>query len=181
MNIFKKTVVTPTLRISLSVLALWAAHTQAQLGCTNENTAIPASTPTADFTLHNDGTATHKTTGLMWMRCSYGQTWDGSNCTGASSAVLWIGALSVSQYGFAGYSDWRLPNIKELASIVEHRCYNPSINPVVFPNTPHSEYWSSSPLEYSAFNVWYVTFNNGRVSFLSKSNTFRVRLVRSGN
>ncbi|MDP2902572.1 MAG: hypothetical protein Q8N96_05635 [Methylovulum sp.] len=41
-------------------------------------------TPTSDFTDNNDGTVTHKTTGLTWMRCAMGQTWTGAACTGTA-------------------------------------------------------------------------------------------------
>ena len=47
--------------------------------CVNENTAIPFSTPTSDFTLNPDGTATHHKTGLIWDRCVLGQT--GADCS----------------------------------------------------------------------------------------------------
>lgn len=36
-----------------------------------------------------DGTVTDPTTGLTWMRCSMGQTWDGTTCTGTASTYTW--------------------------------------------------------------------------------------------
>src|SRR5690606_14572885 len=99
-----------------AAMLLLAAHSAAAT-CRND---ITASTPDQDFTLHNDGTATHNSTGLMWMRCSLGQTWDGSTCTGAASSFAWQNALVAAQsHSFAGHSDWRLPNKNELASLVE--------------------------------------------------------------
>ena len=54
---------------------------------------IVAATPDANFILHNDGTATHKTTGLVWMRCSLGQTWEGETCSGPAEGFSWADAL----------------------------------------------------------------------------------------
>lgn len=143
---------------------------------------ITASTPDQDFTLHNDGTATHNSTGLMWMRCSLGQTWDGSTCTGAASSFAWQNALVAAQsHSFAGHSDWRLPNKNELASLVEQRCVGPSINSMVFPNTPSYWFWSSSPGVYGSNGAWFVGFNYGYVyNDNLKSDVVRVRLVRAG-
>ena len=83
-------------------------------------------TPTSDFTDNQDGTVTHKTTGLTWMRCAMGQTWTGSVCTGTATTYTYDAAKKLS-YDFAGNSDWRLPNIAELQTIVERGTINPAI------------------------------------------------------
>ena len=112
-----------------------------ELAVADCNTAIPKATPDNAFTVYNNGTVTHNKTGLMWMRCELGQTWDGttSTCGGTSQGYQWSAALQAADgYAFAGYSDWRLPNKNELASIVEWACINPAINTLVFPNIPNS-------------------------------------------
>lgn len=152
--------------------------------CVNES-EIPSSTPTSDFIDHGDGTVTHKSTGLMWMKCPLGQ-W-GANCSaGSANTFSWKEALEAADNStFAGYSDWRLPNIKELFSIVEDRCREPSINMEVFPTTEYAEYsttfWSSSPDVYTDdwSYVWVVWFFGGYVSFNVPSLSAQVRLVRS--
>lgn len=147
--------------------------------CTNENTAIPYSTPSSDFTIYDNGTVTHNATGLMWMRCSIGQTWEGEKCTGEASEFAWRQALTQNGTVYAGYSDWRVPNKNELASIIELRCYNPSINEAIFPGTPASRFWSSSPYaSYSNF-AWDVGFDYGDVGYSYKSSNSHVRLVRA--
>ena len=152
--------------------------TQATAGC---NPAVPETTPDSDFTLHNDGTVTHNTTGLMWMRCLLGQTWDGTTCSGPAQAYTWQNALQAATgYAFAGYSDWRLPNKNELASIVEEACFNPSINTSAFPNAPASLVWSSSPSAYGSDAAWSVSFYFGYVLNLNKTLSSHVRLVRGG-
>lgn len=149
-------------------------------------TTAVETTPTADFTVHNNGTVTHQPTGLMWQVCSQGQTWGaGTGCsTGVASTHTWQAALalpvSVNASGFAGYSDWRLPNIKELASITELSCNNPAINESVFPNTPSNFYWSSSPIAYFSSNAWGVHFDNGNGYSVYRDDDRRVRLVRGG-
>jgi hypothetical protein len=141
--------------------------------------SIPAATPDADFTIHNDGTVTHNTTGLTWMRCSLGQSWNGKTCGGAAAIYTWQGALqAVNGFKFAGYSDWRLPNKNELASIVEERCSSPAINGAVFPGTPSAYHWSSSPYAGLAQAAWSVDFAFGSINASSKSGGVHVRLVR---
>lgn len=173
----------------LAQLPAYAAVT-----CGNENTAVQASTPTAQFTLHANGTATETAKGLMWMRCSLGQTWDGSTCTGTTTTYTWQQALQVAQdinsgasnadndnaAGFAGYTDWRLPNKNELESIVEQRCWSPAINAAIFPGTPSNWFWSSSPDANTTIRAWNVNFDIGTVSRNTKNNNNQVRLVRAG-
>ncbi len=145
--------------------------------------SIPATTPATQFTDHGDGTVTDNKTGLMWKKCVEGQ--DLLTCSGSAASYNWKDALEQAQTvngsGFAGYTDWRVPNIKELASIVEEQCYAPAINLAVFPNTDqYAWFWSASPYAYNGDLAWSVFFRNGYVSYYPKSNGYQVRLVRSG-
>lgn len=145
-----------------------------------ENSAVPSTTPTVAFIDHSDGTVTDKTTGLMWKRCSEGQVFAGSTCTGTADGFDWGGALVVAtSSSFAGHNDWRLPNIKELRSIVEQHCVFPPINADVFPNTPQDWFWSSSSYAPYGFYAWVVTFDAGGSQGANKGNHIKVRLVRS--
>lgn len=130
----------------------WPATAQGVDNNPNFNPNIPATTPTDDFVLDNvDGTAFHKKTGLTWKRCAEGTTWswdpntETGTCTGTEITTYWGGALQVaasSQY--AGFL-WRLPDIKELASIVERRNWSLAINATVFPLKWENRFWSASP------------------------------------
>jgi hypothetical protein len=143
--------------------------------------AIIASTPDGNFTIHNDGKVLHNTTGLIWMRCSLGQKWDGKLCSGMAGSFTWQGALEAAKKTtFAGHADWRLPNKNELESIVEERCSSPSINSSVFPGTPSAYFWSSSPYAGLAHGAWSVDFGFGSVNASVKSGNIHVRLVRGG-
>ena len=137
------------------------------------------STSSSDFIDNQDGTVTHKCTGLVWQRCSVGQTWNGTSCTGTATRYTYDEAIALKD-SFAGNSDWRLPNANELHSIVEYSSYNPAINTSLFPNTPiNSYFWSASPVAYdSGFFAWLVDFYNGNNHWGDKNFNYSVRLVR---
>lgn len=150
------------------------------------NFRVLRSTPDSRFSLIGDGTVKDNQTGLIWMRCSLGQSWDGNNnCIGGSAKFTWPAALSAAEnQSFGGYNDWRLPNIKELSSIIEEGCFDPAINTTIFPATPADFYWSSSPFKNGAGTlgshasiVWFFT---GKSDALAKNSSNNVRLVRSG-
>lgn len=147
----------------------------------NCNSAVIETAPLAQFTVNIDGTVTDSKTGLTWMRCALGKTWDGSTCTGAEGNYNWQAALDAAQATtFASQSDWRLPNIKELESINEYSCNGPALNITVFPDGISSRFWSSSTNEgeFSGAGAWAIQTSSGSTSDDSKSNTFKVRLVR---
>lgn len=143
---------------------------------------IAATSPQSAFTLRGDGTAIHRSTGLMWMRCSLGQTWNGRTCRGEAATYTWGGAFQAAdQYEFAGFTDWRLPNKNELDSLFEESCSSPSINKQIFPATPSAYFWSSSPYCGLANGAWSMDFCYGSVNASDKSGSLYVRLVRGGN
>jgi len=165
--------------LALSIV-LFAAPVLAQ---TCPGAIIPTA-PDNRYQDNADGTVTDLYTGLMWQQCSIGQS--GSGCTsGTATDFTWNLALQQgdtlnSGGGFAGYTDWRLPNVKELESLTEDACYSPVINVTLFPNTVNLNYWSSSPYANLSNYAWYVNFGYGNSSLIYRSNGYYVRLVRSG-
>lgn len=143
---------------------------------------ITPSTPTSRFTVHDNGTVTDTQTGLMWQRCSLGQSWDGNTCAGDAAAYSWQEAFTAAQDNkFAGMRNWVLPNIKQLTSIVELACFRPAINSSVFPNTPSDVFWTSSPnLNSSTWGAWGVSFYGLSDGIYYKGGDEHIRLVRGG-
>ncbi len=114
----------PQLALSVVLTTLLLANTASAQTCKTDS--ITATTPDSRFEILAGGSEVKdKRTGLIWQRCSLRQTWDGSTCTGTAKSYNWQQALSQAQALGNGY---RLPNIKELQSIVEQQCYNPAIN-----------------------------------------------------
>ena len=116
-------------------------------------------------------------TKLVWQRCSLGQTWNGTTCTGTASTHTWADALTKARAVGNGY---RLPNIKELQSLVEEACYNNSINETFFPATPRGGYWSASPYAGDHDGAWVVNFHLGYAYDSFKYGNGYVRAVRAG-
>ena len=152
------------LPIAAGLLVLTANITQA---------ACP-SWPTSERFTINGAEVTDKRTGLVWARCSVGQSWSGFTCTGSANTMSHESAL---QYA-ATQSGWRLPNVKELYSLVNEGCSNRTIDSIAFPNT-YTDYWTSSPYVGNSYGAWGVSFVYGNVSALNRSLNLAVRLVRA--
>ncbi|CUS48434.1 MAG: outer membrane protein of unknown function DUF1566 [Idiomarinaceae bacterium HL-53] len=112
------------------------------------NPNLLASSPDSEFEVNGDGTVTHTPTGLMWSVCLTGQThmFDGT-CEGAALEETWEGAHVMASGEFiGGYSDWRLPNVNELVSILEYQCATPALNLNIFPGASDAiTLWTSTP------------------------------------
>jgi len=163
--------------LPLLLLSLAYSHISVAQTC-KPNIAPDA--PDSRYVLRAEGTALDKQTGLVWMRCALGQTWAGRTCTGTAQTYTWQRALQAAESTvFAGRSDWRLPNQKELQSLVERRCTTPAINLTAFPNT-YYWYWSSSPVANYNYNAWIVAADYGYDGWDYKGDSHAVRLVRRG-
>ena len=79
-----------------------------------------------------------------------------------------------------GFSDWRVPTLMELDSIVDAGRINPSTDSNYFPNTRSSWYWSSSPYAYMSTHAWIVANVDDGYSPRKQGFRYAVRLVRSG-
>ena len=142
---------------------------------------------------NGDGTITDTRTGLMWEKLS-----DDGTIHDKDNDYDWPNHLAkaagLNQQGFAGYADWRVPNVNELQSLVNYGALDPAISPAF--NTAcipgctvltcsctgdlFTEYWSSSALEYQPTKVWSVNFVYGEVHMSPYVNN-AVRAVRGGS
>ena len=91
-----------------------------------------------------------------------------------------INALNAANFG--GFSDWRIPTIKELSSLVNSAIPypGPTIDAAWFPRTVSSGYWSSTTNADGTDDAWLVDFFGGSVRYGHKSDSYYVRAVRAG-
>ncbi len=154
----------------------------AQQACSDGKSSLPPER----FQDNGDGTVTDMESKLMWMRCSGGQQWHGNRCVGAAGAYGWNAARqhaeTTSRDGGAFFADWRLPSLRELASITDRGCENPRTNLSVFPDTPSAPFWSSTPRpgESEGERVLALSFGAEGVLLARKEDRFHLRLVRTG-
>jgi hypothetical protein len=87
-------------------------------------------------------------------------------------AKTYCAALDLSGAG------WRLPNVKELQTIVDETRADPAIDETAFPSTPSELFWTSSPVAGNANYAWNVYFNYGDSNADGVLYTGRVRCVR---
>jgi len=169
-----------------SILSICSLQIQAQ--CSRND--MIEDIPNSDFII-NDSTVTHTLTNIMWDRCSIGTSWNNitKQCDGVISVYTWQEALQEVQTrnedNYLGFSDWRLPNIKELSSILE-TCAHPAFNNDIFPpgadgGRTYQIHWSSTIDTNTANgNAFYINFSLGRMVTKDITNSFFIRLARSG-
>lgn len=165
--------------------SLLSASTQAY-ECSFDN--IKSTAPVEKFLNNGDGTITDLRFGLMWSICTVGQTFEAESgsCTGdGRSVTTWSDAIQLqsdaNESVYAGYEDWRLPNIKELHAIVERACRNPAVRTEVFPDSLNAVYWSNTPDNEvnPQLRARIVDFSDGSEFFRDTSKKMFVRLVRT--
>ena len=127
-----------------------------------------------------DNTITDSVTGLDWIQNEAivsGNGFDFSGVYYGADAINAITAMNAESY--AGHDDWRLPNVKELMSIVDYGRYSPSIDPIF--TSISGPYWSSTDFSDAPNSAWAVFFITGEVDGGPKNyNANYVRAVRGG-
>jgi hypothetical protein len=124
-----------------------------------------------------DGTVTDNLTGLMWAKDAYhgSMIWN--------DAIDYANNLSLGSAGrAASYTDWRLPNVKELLSLIDFSNYNPALpTGHLFSNVQSGYYWSSTTCTSSTGYAWLVNVGYSYVASNDKTTSGYVWPVRSGN
>ena len=132
--------------------------------------------PASRFTPGAGATAacvTDNLTGLMWP----------ANADLAAALRTWQLALDdANALILCGFSDWRLPNRKELRSLINYSLANnaATLNTQGFSNVQANFYWSSSSYAGSPALAWFVVMDGGHVSATLKSVNLYVWPVRAG-
>ena len=132
---------------------------------------------------NSNGTVVDLRTDLVWTRCAYVDNGSGANMlwddesntcrTGTDyddqGKFFWYEAFAEvaaargvkdedgNVVGYLGHTDWRLPNIKELYSLLDHAAEG-RVNSRAFPNMRGSGFWSSTP-HHSGGSAYYVSFS----------------------
>ncbi len=139
--------------------------------------------PVTRFSDNGDQTVLDKLTGLIWTQ--YANT-PGPQTCGPHVPKTWQGSLDyvkcLNTNNYLGHNDWRLPNRKELRSLVSLSEPNTSYLPRQgFLNVPKTNYWSASTVAGNMLSAWYVYIYVGAVYYSSKSDHYYdVWPVRSG-
>jgi hypothetical protein len=143
---------------------------------------------------NGDGTITDQRTGLMWEKLSR----DGS-VHDHNTSYTWANAFAVkiatlNSTAFAGHTDWRVPNVNEIQSLVDYDRTTPSISPAF--NTgcipgctvltcsctdPFAIYWTSTTSQFSGSSAWYQSFDLSFRNSQPKTVAGRVRAVRDAS
>ena len=126
-----------------------------------------------DFKANPDGTVTARATGLMWQAAGSDEHKTIDRVDGY--------IIELNRNRFAGYSDWRLPTIEELASLVQEK----QLGGYLYVNTQlfgkkQKRVWSADP--GSPDSRWYISFLTGRALWIKlqhMSQGYSVRAVRS--
>ncbi|MBN1774398.1 MAG: DUF1566 domain-containing protein [Deltaproteobacteria bacterium] len=119
-------------------------------------------------------------TALLWQGCTAGRS--GRNCTiGEATFDTWDRASAFCEtLDWGGFDDWRLPDVRELASLLDTHVRSPAIDPLAFPATTVGWYWSSTPWVFDPPSIWQVNFSSGHVGTGDKPFPCNFRCVRTG-
>jgi hypothetical protein len=160
---------------------------------TGQDGELQAGAPLA-YTDNGDGTITDDNTGLMWEKNSNdGTIHDKDNLYTFSDAIARATTLNVA--AFAGYTDWRLPNVRELLSIQNHGFSLPATSPAFNTSCPAGctvttcsctaigAYWTSTTTQFATNGAWCVLTHEGLATACSKTATGgqNARAVRGGS
>ena len=120
------------------------------------------------FKDNGNGTISDKATGLMWQKIA------------SSDEIIWLDAIYFTEVlTLAGYTDWRLPNVLELLSIVDWTEFDPCINHTFFPQTLSDIYWSSTTFVDNNVEAHAFDFGNSTLTKQVKNTLLFFRAVRT--
>jgi hypothetical protein len=146
---------------------------------------------------NGDGTITDVRTGLMWEKLSddggiHDRDWEYT-----WTEAFWYKVANLNAIAFAGYTDWRLPNVNELQSLANYGAFGPAVWPAFDTGCvagctvltcscnwrvgyTSGYYWTSSSVTSYPPHAWIVAAHDGSTDGQAKGNYRHVRAVRGG-
>ena len=132
-------------------------------------------------TINNETVVIDNNTGLTWMQAP--PDIDGDGLVGEDDQfngdddLPWQDAVSYcSNLFFAGSTEWRLPTLFELLSIVDYERADPAINTDIF-NSGRFGFWSATQKAGYSGAAWQVHFATGDADYLEKTYKRAIRCV----
>jgi len=195
-NLYAADVSTFSFNSGMNCNGVWplpdTGQTQCYDGVTNTPGSCSTTTPVGQdgyyapavvqmsYAVNADNTITDNVTGLVWRRCSQGKN-DDATCTGTAGTYTWENALLQCENETADGGGWRLPNMRELMSIVDFgKATTPKINTAYFPGTASDYYWTSNTDVSITASALKVLFSAGNVVYSDKTTDAYVRCIRGG-
>jgi len=135
--------------------------------------------PSPRFIDNEDGTITDTFTNLMWTQSAqhFG--------IGTDFQMNWSdGITACNTLVFADYDDWRMPNVREMQSIMDYGYYDPALKPGhPFTDIPlvFSTYWSSTSHPLVDYDAFHVPLKNATIAHVNKDGLKYIWPVRGGN
>jgi len=153
--------------------------------------------PSPRFSDKENGTVTDNLTGLIWLKdatCLGGHRWEDTGPVfPALAAVANLNAgmnFSCANYTAGTFTDWRLPNVKELQSLIDFGFFNPALSNAAgtakwtegnaFSGVQSAYYWSSATSAGLPDFAWGVLLDDGFTRDVFKDSAFLVWPVRGG-
>jgi hypothetical protein len=123
--------------------------------CVRGSVAAPPARYTVGTGLET-GTVLDNATGLRWERVH------SATVSNFPDAALYCAAQTT-----AGFTDWRVPSLAELQTLVDESWTFPAIDYVTFPGLSNQYFWTSSEVAGTPDYAWLVSFGNGESSYAS--------------
>lgn len=125
-------------------------------------------------TIDTDKVLIDRATGLMWATDGERGGCDGNREDDWAYAIAYARGLV-----FAGFTNWRLPTILELITLIDFGRSSPAIDVSLFPNFEEGDYWTSTTAAYLSAMAWTINFTFGVPSQSGKTGDYYLRCVRT--
>lgn len=126
-------------------------------------------------TINGDDIVLDLATGLIWPANG-----NAAGCNNGGAIVWEAGITYAGGLNFAGFTDWRMPNILELISLIDFTEETPVVYTDYFSNISASAYWTSTADARFTYWKWNVEFNRGTLDRNDRVALYKLWCVRGG-